>query len=61
MAQKSPSCCAITVLRKVVKDIDQDSTEAETKALLQDVRQYPALRKCKEDSFKKSKWDGSSE
>jgi len=37
--------------KEVIKDIDQDSTEAETKALLQDVRQYPALRKCKEDSF----------
>jgi hypothetical protein len=37
----------------IIKDVDQNSTEYETRELLQDVREFPALRKCKEDSFLK--------
>ena len=37
----------------MIRDIDQNSSEYETRELLQDVKEYPALRKCKEDSFLK--------
>jgi len=37
----------------MIKDVDPGSPEHETRELLQDVREYPALRKCKEDSFLK--------
>ena len=38
---------------ETLKDIDQNSTEYETRQLLQDVREFPALRECKKDSFLK--------
>ena len=38
---------------RIIKDVDQNRTDHETRELLQDVREYPALRKCKEDSFLK--------
>ena len=50
---EKPSILCYDCANGIIKDVDQNSTEHETKELLQDVREYPALRKCKEDSFLK--------
>ena len=39
--------------KEIIKDVDQNRTDHETRELLQDIREYPAFRKCKEDSFLK--------
>lgn len=48
-----PGILCFDYAKEIIKHADQNSTEHETRELLQDVREYPALRKCKEDSFLK--------
>ena len=50
---EKPGILCYDCAKGIIKDIDQDSTDHETRELLQDVREYPAIRKCKEDSFLK--------
>jgi hypothetical protein len=48
---EKPCILCFDCAKEIIKDIDKNSTEHETKELLQDVREFPALRKCKENSF----------
>jgi hypothetical protein len=52
-SEKPSILCYDCAKGNFIKDVDPGSTEHETRELLQDVREYPAIRKCKEDSFLK--------
>jgi len=50
---EKPCILCFGCAKEIIIDVDRNSTEHETRELLQDVKQYPALLECKGDSFLK--------